>query len=122
MIDDLLNGLKSVDPTTWGDIHVALVNILQSKDGEIIRRNPIEELAYKGIIQAGLQNAIEVRHLIWTVTKEDSQSDEAKAGTPYQAIIFSDEIDTIVDGIFRPSVTESLLAAYIEAVKHGQRL
>lgn len=111
MIDDLLAELKELDHVTWGDIHVALANILQSKDGAILRRNPIEEHAYEGIIQVGLQKGIEARG--WSFFLLCCGN-----GVTADVSIPCD----IIYGLVEETPCEALLSAYLEAIKHESPL
>lgn len=99
----LLEELQKTDPTCYEEIARGLEQV---------------DIEYEeDITQGCIQRAIEANSWIWTVTKEDSNSDEALAGTPYHAIIFTDDIDVLVDGIFAASPANAILTAYISAIR-----
>lgn len=113
MID--LSELKSVDLESYKDIYIVLGNILQSKDGKIQIRNLIEQIAYEGIIQAGLQKAIEAKGWRYLVERTRDERVLASIGIPGKQSIYWGPRR------YKDSVAEALLAAFIEAKKHDQR-
>jgi hypothetical protein len=111
-MNDNLIRLKELDLKTWKDILFLIKNCMVE-----FPRNPLEQTIHDALLQAGLQTAIESRNWTWAISKEDSASDEARAGTPYGAIIFDDDINILVEDIYRDSPASALLAAYIEALQ-----
>lgn len=102
----LLEELKEVDAKIYDDIsHLELIGWQQP-------RNQVMDH-----LQGRIQRACERRGWLWTHSKEDSTSEEAIAGTPYNAIIFDDEINILVEDIYGASAAEALLAAYIAAAR-----
>ena len=110
MID--LSELKSVDLETYKDIYIVLGNILQSQDGKLLVRTPIEQMAYEGIIQVGLQKAIEAKGWRYLVERTRDGRVLASIGIPEKQSIYWGPRR------YKDSGVEALLAAYIEGVKH----
>jgi hypothetical protein len=101
----LLEKLKIADPETWQQIDIGKAN-----------RLPLFDVS-QDIVQGCIQRACEKKAWIWTISKEDSQSPEALEGTPYGAIIFDDEINILVEDIYRDSPASAILTAYLAAME-----
>lgn len=113
----LLKELQKLDTDCYDEIWAWALWLADPEYGDYDENDPGYLKHRDDVIVGCVGRAIAALAWIWTLSLEDSQSDCALAGTPYEAIIFNDQIDILVEEIYGDSPAKAILTAYLEAIR-----